>query len=71
MSRRALVFLQKRGSEGEHYIGPKLVMPAPILGKKVAFIHEGRTVAGHVGSIQPSTWSNDSEVIPMIRIVRE
>jgi hypothetical protein len=71
MSRRALVFLQKRGSEGERYMGPKLVEPAPILGKRVAFIHEGRTVAGHVGSIQPSTWSNESEVIPMIRIVRD
>jgi hypothetical protein len=71
MSRRALVFLQKRGTEGERYMGPKLVVPAPILGKKVAFVHEGRTVAGHVGSIQPAAWSNDSEVIPMIRVVRE
>lgn len=71
MSRRALIFLQKRGFEGESYIGPKLVNPAPILGNRVVFIHEGKTIAGHVGSIQPATWSNDSETIPAIRIIRD
>ncbi|MEA2778976.1 MAG: hypothetical protein QOK29_520 [Rhodospirillaceae bacterium] len=71
MSRRALVFLQKRGSEDESYIGPKMINPAPILGNRVVFIHEGRTLAGRVGSIQPPEWSNNSEIIPTIRIVRD
>jgi hypothetical protein len=71
MPRRALVFLQKRGIEGESYIGPKLVDPTPVLGSRVAFIHEGRTLAGQVGSIQPPAWSTDSEVIPTIRVIRD
>jgi hypothetical protein len=71
MSRRALVFLQKRGFEGESYIGPKLVDPAPILGSRVIFLHHGVTLAGRVGNIQPATWSNNSEVIPTIRVVQD
>jgi hypothetical protein len=71
MSRRALVFLQRRGSDTESYIGPKQVNPAPILGCRVTFIHEGRTLAGHVGNIQPPEWTNNSEAIPTIRIVRD
>ena len=71
MSRRALVFLQKRGTEGESYLGPKLINPTPSLGSRVAFIHEGRTLAGQVGSIQPPAWSKDSEIIPTIRVIRD
>jgi hypothetical protein len=71
MSRRALVFLQKRGLEGESYIGPKLVDPAPVLGSRVAFLHHGVTLAGRVGNIQPATWSNNSEVVPTIRVVQD
>ena len=71
MSRRALVFLQKRGTEGESYLGPKLIDPTPSLGSRVAFIHEGRTLAGQVGSIQPPAWSKDSEIIPTIHVIRD
>lgn len=71
MSRRALVFLQRRGHEGESYLGPKLINPAPSLGSRVVFTHEGRTVAGQVGSILPASWNSDSEVIPTIRILRD
>jgi hypothetical protein len=48
-----------------------MINPAPILGNRVVFIHEGRTLAGRVGSIQPPEWSNNSEIIPTIRIVRD
>jgi hypothetical protein len=71
MSRRALVFLQKRGTDGESYLGPKLINPTPSLGTRVAFVHEGRTLAGQVGSIQPPAWSKDSEIIPTIRVIRD
>jgi hypothetical protein len=71
MSRRALVFLQRRGSEGESYIGPKLVDPAPILGSRVIFLHDGVTLAGRVGNIQPATWSNNSEIVPTIRVLQD
>jgi hypothetical protein len=71
MSRRALVFLQKRGSEGESYIGPKLVNPAPVLGNRVTFLHDGILLAGRVGNIQPAGWSNNSEVAPTIRVLQD
>jgi hypothetical protein len=71
MPRKALVFLQKRGTEGESYLGPKLIDPTPSLGSRVAFVHEGRTLAGQVGSIQPPAWSKDSEIIPTIRVIRD
>jgi hypothetical protein len=71
MSRRALVFLRKRGLEGERYLGPKLVDPAPILGGRVTFLHDGLTRAGRVGEIHPSSWSDNSEVTPAIRVVED
>ena len=71
MPRKALVFLQKRGTEGESYLGPKMIDPIPTLGSRVVFVHEGRTLAGQVGSIQPPAWSKDSEIIPTIRVIRD
>jgi hypothetical protein len=53
MPRKALVFLQKRGTEGESYLGPKLIDPTPSLGSRVAFVHEGRTLAGQVDPRHP------------------
>jgi hypothetical protein len=71
MSRRALVFLRKRGFEGERYIGPKVVDPAPSLGGRVTFLHDGLIRAGRVGGIQPPSWSDDCEVTPAIRVVED
>ena len=69
-SRRALVFLQ-HGAEAESYIGAKLIDPAPVLGARVVFAHEGRMLGGRVGSIHPENWNNGSELIPTIRIIGE
>ena len=70
MSRRALVFM-KHGTERERYIGAKLIDPAPIVGGRVAFVHDGRKIGGRVGSILPTSWTSDSELIPTLRIIGE
>ena len=70
MTRRALVFLI-RGTEREKYIGAKLIDPAPIPGGRVAFMHDGHRMGGRVGSILPTSWTNDSELIPTLRIIGE